>query len=528
MAILPSMAGFFLLPTELKISVFAQIALVSDRKNVRLVCRQWADMMDPILWEILKTDLRPTAAKTMKALVKQHGRTLPHVRELHLSVKPLVDDTIKNKLHQVLLDLPKYRLRTFRSNVMLGVHTVQLILSTQRYLKVFDAVISPYYPSKSRPYKDIASSLSCLSQLRRLSLSVLPAANDHCNYQTFYEYFPKLEELELYNFSPEVDETEDSTSHVNLVRLLPQNADPPALQTLAKITIRSMRFPTRPTVRKVFLRHLNIANLTNLTLHSCINMAPFLNAVAQSFARGCSSSLQVLDIQFYPDDDDDDDDNAELEATERLLDAFTGLKDLRLEMPRGHLVRQQCIARHKTSLEILGVYTRLPDPAYYSVPDLSSLLNACTKIHTLRLNLPPLLVGKVEHLGKDFCLRQYGSISADTELEAFLVSQAALPCIDPQEFTSSAHRPQTTLSHFPSLYTLVIDTAPTLDSNGAVLPAHTIVGDTVSFADTVLAQMTVATLKHFRGEICDYMRRQGCMRRGELDIRFAMPTHRVG
>jgi hypothetical protein len=115
---------------------------------VCLVSRTWRDLVRPIMWSELETDLVPSPTRTMSALLHPQSGITPYIRELDV-LDPADVEEGQDRLRLLLAALPRDKLSRFRSDPKLLTTTFQLLLQSQRKLEDIDTWTTLTAPDRS-------------------------------------------------------------------------------------------------------------------------------------------------------------------------------------------------------------------------------------------------------------------------------------------------------------------------------------------------------------------------------------------
>lgn len=386
--------------------------------------------MKPLMWETLRTNLRPSSTRLLSALLNAEGGILPHVR--HLCIKgtgksgPILDSDEDDRAKLFIAALPKDRLLSFFSDCSVSHTLFQILLRTQRMLTRCELEV------KHDPNGDISQSAyeDCKMWMMPLVTKInhIEAFADirpeHA-YRSFHyhramiETIKSLKRLDITAWH-HTDARSDHTLDLRLV--VPSNPRTPMFTDLTFLQLRGINL----AASSHFLHtHANFSMVHTIRLQCCDNFVPFMDALTTSFAVR-PNALSTLQIILSPRILEP---SETISAIEKFLKAGPTLSDFELDVSRHSMINADCLLPHRDTLRnlVLGTYQR-SSPGVYSVSDIKVILKACLKLTNLGINLPTPNLGPVDELAETFRLGsdRYSPFDVESELEAMLVSQDVL------------------------------------------------------------------------------------------------------
>ncbi|KAF2118803.1 hypothetical protein BDV96DRAFT_677639 [Lophiotrema nucula] len=370
-----------------------------DVKALALVSHEWRDIVLPMLWNTLTTDLVPTKTKELVDLVRPHSNILKHVQYLCLQKPAEKEAEDENDaplpgrdLPLLLCVIPKNQLRGFESDISLPYLTFQILLQLHQRMHTLRVVTDGH--DAHHLLTQMAQSpwaLKCFSNLKHLT--VYPAQEDARGTRLLLDQSPQLETLELKHrgdnpptsiSTATFDEKEDE-SRVSLLRKWAgwaevQNDRYVALQKLAVHQVHL------PKLLDGFFRRINVLLLKELVLVETPTALYFLRQLAQKFKGGKPElkkfTLAEMDAESCPTFNQD---------TSLFLNSFIGLVELRINGVQQSPLDVKAVVHHGASLRILSLVTDdsfdLDAKHCYTAPQFAQLTTGCPKLEQLRINI---------------------------------------------------------------------------------------------------------------------------------------------
>ncbi|KAI4645486.1 uncharacterized protein J4E78_009398 [Alternaria triticimaculans] len=302
-------------------------------------------------------------------------------------------------------------------------HTIHMLLKSQRKLKELNFRIRPDEaftgkgplslhtagPSMEPPLKDLtglAVYVHCHPKV---------AKNSFEYYRKLLTYVPKLQTLSivgtLFDDRP--------LDRLDMQHVLQHDIKEPILTSLTTLRLKLIDLGMS---HKAIFRNMNFANLRTLSLIGCNDMAPFLDNLLVQRANSDGrylSHLSDLEIFFplhspHPYSD--------IQAVQHFLETGPKLDKLTLDVSRHALINKDAIiAQSKLKSLELGTGEERGGRSF-AVEDVKAILNACTELADVAINLPDVSLGPLIDLAHDFRLgRPQNCLThVETEFEAML------------------------------------------------------------------------------------------------------------
>jgi hypothetical protein len=384
--------------------------------------------MKPIMWERLEADLNDrrdsSAKRSIMTLLAPNSGILPHVRELCIAGE--MDTEQAHHLGLLIMALPRDKLRSFEAYDRLQRTTFLQLLQSQTKLEsimVSSAFTCLGWASNteiaSREHHTRMASLmpEVKSLYLFLDLENGLAEYNHRNLQSFIDLHPKLEKLKL------------STQQQVLAPLhgvLSLAREGRMFHNMTSVELISLSLAPSPSPSGIS-HNFDVTKLEVLELDCCLSIVPFLDSLSESYVERAGKLRQLsISLSYHLDNQE-----GTVGSIERLLNVCPGLLDLELELTEYNIVDKSCILPHAKTLRSLTIGTApfeaedFDQSQYYSTKDLRVILEACTKLTGLAINLPPINLGCISEFGYGFDL-----IAKQGEYADFADTLVSLFCIE--------------------------------------------------------------------------------------------------
>lgn len=394
---------------------------------VSLVCHKYHAAIAPLMWYTLNTNLLPNETQSFEALINPQSMVLPHIRRILIATPRHGTDEVEHRLRLLLNSLPHDKLTHFVVAALRPHrHTIQMLLKSQRKLKELNFRISLDDASIGNGPLPISKSSSSigpiLKDLTGLGVYVHchpnKARNSFEYYRKLLKYVPELQILSIVGMG-DVHHLRD---RLDMGLILQRKLEEPILTSLTTLGLKLIDLGTS---HETIFTNMNLANLHTLSLIGCNEMAGFLDGLLVHRADsdgGYLSHLSDLEIVFpwhlsNPDTD--------VQAIQRFLETGPKLGKLTLDVSHHALIIKDAIIAQSTKLKSLELGTRDDRPARsYAVEEVEAILDACSELTHIAINLPAVSLGPLIDLAYDFHLgRPQNCLThVETEFEAMLVS----------------------------------------------------------------------------------------------------------
>jgi hypothetical protein len=417
------------LPVEMLDNVFAYVRTPSDQCNICLVSHQWRDVMAPRLFRTLL--LQQKTENGLTALIHPSSEILKHLRNLvvETSINFSEDD-----LKLLLAALPRDQLKYFkyRGDTPLALGTLQLLLQCHRALE-------DLYADEVQGFAAVehfAAIAPLLGSFRRFKVCVpkplaTQALATHLkDCRILVKNMPKLVTLEVHGHPGKTRPGRyDQTDVASFFMDKDSSID---LSGLKELCVESIRMTPN---YDCLLNSVDVFTLRTMTLQRCGDQISLLKAMSDVFASQESRGfLKTLRLEY---------DWSEVASTEiataigRFLEVCPRLSHLDVRMANQPMIDKKSIIANAATLQTLqlrtGYWPRHHKGQNYSSQDVKAIVDACTRLELLGLELPPAKLGTVDELPEDFRLsRRTDRANVNTELEAFvsaLSSNKSIQCL---------------------------------------------------------------------------------------------------
>ncbi|CAN9268568.1 unnamed protein product [Alternaria alternata] len=389
-------ATFSDLPPEMVSNVFTFVRQKADQGAICLVSRAWRDQMAPMMWEVFEADLGAASARSMATLLHPRSGILIHVRDL------AIDGTKKgeDRLKLVVAAIPRDRVRSFWTRIDMEPLTLHLLLLSQR--KIEDLIAFKWYESPGYDFeKELESMGPLLPELSSVQLEIetnMGLKERVSNaLKSISHYCPKITALWLSNIFIPASEG----LGVSLSALFSHPKEAPLFPNLTELRLfrLNIAMPGEPTLCKNF----NMSQLRSLQIRDCDYLIPFLEGLSSFFIDN-TGELDELMIALPMRLDQPPE---TIQAMERLLRVCPKLQVLLMDLSKHGPVAKDCVLAHCQKLISLLMSTwRLSSGGQFSARDMSFILEACTKLESLAVNI------------SSWCIRDLPKLEAGFRLDA--------------------------------------------------------------------------------------------------------------
>jgi hypothetical protein len=373
------------LPTELKCAVADHLPMLNDLKALSLVNKAWAEVVLPIMWKCLVTDLTPSGRQDISDLAHLRSNIAQHVRTLVL--KGSRGNRPFTNLPLLLVAIHRDQLRELTSDIGIPAPTLVVALQLQTGIKMLKLPgtqalsVALQSPHTSGSLDSVANLVLIIGSLT------------HEGYQTVWNRCPNLIRLQL-SQSQSIPSAERRALHGN--DFLPPPG-PDALSNketssytkkhrvlkLQELVVIRMQLPS---MFDDMFRRIDILVLQKLRLAGALGAAGFLKALAKAFAEG-KPALQSLRIVRHDAQGND-------EFTQNLgllLESFQGLRQLHVNCYGCDKIAVKSIRNHGKTLTDLAIFNgnmfRMEKAKCTGAADIKGIASTCPKIEQLCLNL---------------------------------------------------------------------------------------------------------------------------------------------
>ncbi|KAF2711101.1 hypothetical protein K504DRAFT_454107 [Pleomassaria siparia CBS 279.74] len=398
------MLKFSEFPTEMKTHIFSFIRAKVDQKKTGLISREWNDIMSPLMWKELHSNLLTSPRKSLSALLHTSSRALPHIRSLSIDWAHLNKWTIiaaaECNLRLLLCAMPKDKLLHFRSNSPIDASVLQFLLQTHHKLK---SINTGLIDRRLKKTDSLVESIWLIPHLSNVTdITVAMRFGQTKGYYSGFRFLvcniPRLSRFCLLNkrrVCPRVD--------IIAARILGPTPTVPQARRLSHLTTLDMS-AIDLSYPQALIDHLDLPTLENISMLRCNNAESMLQALSTSFSTGpCRLKSVVVDItqntvKAY----------GASSAIDGLLASCSGLKRI-IVHTTGQLVSKDSIIRHGATLKELSLTKYLYgsfDQYYYSIHDLTAILQSCSVLECLGLSLGSrsFKLGHIRDMGLSFSL----------------------------------------------------------------------------------------------------------------------------
>lgn len=349
-----------------------QVRKNSDRKRCCLVSRMFHDLMQPILLRVLSLDMVHDN-ESFDILVQPKSNVIPNAKSIKISRKDHSSKHMKllwERLMVLVAALPRDELRRLRSSVPLDSNMVRVLLQSQELLK---DIYFPLCESLSErvawtPYLTAVEYVSCW-----LVGDATEAAMNFKNHWPLLQQSPKLACLTILSDSKEYTD-------IGLLQW-PEVNGKAQKHVLTRLNLGGLDLGNHHTR---ISDHIDFEKLASLNLHLCWGCQPMLKALTTTYATG---TCVLKDLSIYLPQGAADGAEKVYGAISGLLLSFTGLVTLFLNVGPLSLVSTASVINHHRTLKCLGIATCRPRRESYRVAALTTILNRCTGITQLGVNI---------------------------------------------------------------------------------------------------------------------------------------------
>lgn len=367
-----------------------------------------------MMWERFEADFRDASVQSLATLLHPQSGITSRVRELDILESTLsVEGADRAMLF--IAAIPRDRLRRFESTWKVSALIFQVLLQSQRKIEDID-VWTPFTCPGQLTLVELESEEHhtwmgpLLPEVSKIVLSINPheAQEERIfhSLKSVSQCCPKITDLALNN------ESLDNRNDVSLCAILSHTKDHQLFPNLATLRLYNLRMAT--TADQAIDGNLHLSNLRALQLEACIDQISFLKGLS-SFYTSNVGKLEDL-IVILPMELTESENT--VQAIELLLKTCPKLSDLQLDLSAHRLVAKHSVMAHHKTLESLMLGTADSGSGrYYSAADLNSILNGCTKLEALAIDMPPLDLGPISKPVTDFSSNEeYGHVLVRSSL----------------------------------------------------------------------------------------------------------------
>jgi hypothetical protein len=378
--------------------------------------------MAPMLWEEL--ELEPeTSPRRLATILKLRNGITPHIRRIfvlysYVGMGSQCPPAFETVIQLLIGALPGNHLRTFVSQVVTSTPLLLHLFQRQSILDEFDIRTIDFTNAGAIDFRKPTHTswvLPSLTSIKTLAMSL--NRDDVESYRTsgfFIRNASKLKELHLRGMgSGRTIAPLVHPSGLNVFDRLGANDGHPQLN-ISRLTLETMGLgPPGLT------EYIDCGQLTSLQVIRCSNSMQLMMALAPEFKRACTLSELRITVPRHHGPPEET-----TQAVETLLQSFSGLEKLWLDLAGGRMVNVACIAGHGSSLKLIGLGASPRAPVnYLSAADLATVLQSAPRLESLAINLCPVSLGNTKAVGAGFKLRAASEDPyAAIELETYLVS----------------------------------------------------------------------------------------------------------
>jgi hypothetical protein len=369
-------------------------------KTCSLVSRTWRNVIAPLMWETFSTDLQALpSSKQFSALIHPESGILPHVRTLNVLHEKdgelKTDDETNNRLRLLIAAIPRERLRGFKCPHLVPLHTMQLLLQCHRSLEsLWTACPTDRLASEESTWMvPLFSSVDELTTTISGNTEEISLILQNCLSQL--KLMPKLKTFRIHHAGIVKSRLQGR------VDLLPVFSGLTSGAQISHLTTLDLDSVDLATSANILVQNLNTSVLHTIELQRCRHMALFLNGMSDRFT---ASKGALVNFALYSWDDGE---QSTMDAVERFLRTCPSLSDLFLDKSGSTLVDRACVRAHHKTLASLSLLTshwplNLRTQSCYSAQDLDFMLERCSKIKLLALDLPLVDLGHLNSSDKNF------------------------------------------------------------------------------------------------------------------------------
>ncbi|KAI4607076.1 hypothetical protein J4E80_009806 [Alternaria sp. BMP 0032] len=235
-------------------------------------------------------------------------------------------------------------------------------------------------------------------------------------YRKLLTYVPKLQTLSIEGTLFE----NHPLDRLDMHHILQHDIKEPILTSLTSLRLKLIDLGMS---HKAIFSNISFANLRTLSLIGCNDMAPFLGGLLLQRANSDGSYLSdfsELEI-FFPSNSPHP--ANDIQAVQHFLETGPKLEKLIVDVSCHALINNNAIIAQSNKLTLLQLGTD-EDKAgrSYAVEDVKAILDACTELADVAINLPAVSLGSLIDLAHDFKLgRPQNCLThVETEFEAML------------------------------------------------------------------------------------------------------------
>lgn len=357
-----------------------QVRSKCDQKRACLVGRMFRNLMLPILWDALETDLCCDVG-LFNVLVHPQSNIITHVRHFTLNKcddSTQVNDLQRKRLAILFVALPRDQLSVFQTWAGIDSHTFRIVVQSQRKLKAFGGPLSEEW-SDAEIWSPYLAALEVIAA--HIPQDAEQAATTFKRYHALLQQAPEIDLLSIGSSTPEV-------ADISLIEF-PRPTCETGEYGFKYLHLHDLQLGNNHTR---ITDYINLEKLSQLELAYCLDPQPMLQALAKTYAKG-ACALEDFNI-YLPS-------HAEERAyglgichdIETLLLSCSGLINIFLGTSRFGLVSKDCIIHHSRSLQTFGIGISHAVPVAYKLSDLTDILTHCDKLTQLAI---PLGIGTVD------------------------------------------------------------------------------------------------------------------------------------
>jgi hypothetical protein len=368
----------------MKTNVFAFIRAKITIAAVRLVSREWQTIIAPMAFENLTVAEPHTTPEMLATLMKPGNGIIPHVHSLFIARLPRerlyeeVDETTECIVNTVISRLPGDGLHSFTSQITLRNLTLLALLQHQTHLKQLDAIwIAPNVPSINVQHPAHASwVVPRLASIETLTMMLDDVGDEDYKAAAFFiRNTPRLKALTI---QPYLIDGVTLESHDPLLFRPDCDIfggpfkDKDELPKLELSQLSLDRIILKPESMNLIKNNVDLSKLKSLQIIRCFGFGDLVTALVPD------CNLTKLNITTHHRGGLSE---QTVPAIEALLNSFSGLEVLWLDLKQGRRIDLACIAHHGASLRRLGLVSM------YDPPDLAKLLPSVPHLEGLAVKI---------------------------------------------------------------------------------------------------------------------------------------------
>ena len=338
--------------------------------------------MAPVLWQSTRVPLRTYDTNALNTLIGPTSSILANVKCLLVYAAPgeyKLSNDQQGLLVAILTALPRDALRSFTCRSKIDRYTFLCVIQAQRQLKELRVTLSEDLGDLSPLAPYLAAITTILIYVNRLPDK---AAISCKRYHSLISNAPRLSNLELILALEDEDPSHDFQYFADIQNFSLGTAHGAARQVDLK-TLKLRYLALKDSYARI-TNHINVMNLKELHLISCYDIQPLLAALERAFAGG-KPALTHLEVCLILGDHERA--NGLARGIEKFLSSFSGLRTLYLTMGKFGIISKDCVIKHAATLLLFGVDAMDGRPNSYDLSELTAILDSCTKLEQLAVNL---------------------------------------------------------------------------------------------------------------------------------------------